>query len=143
MGKEGRKEPGNSSNICNYLGYWCSVSGAPWDYMQRVSGLWVVWAGRPGLCTLPLTLTGRHVDRNYYIFFVWKLWLTILQRQALGVSWKRFTSYNLRLNHFINSLIVISYANFFEIRQIYKKQKPIGGFLALFWADLEEISILL
>ena len=47
---------------------------------------------------------------------------------------------SLRLNHSLNSLI--QYANFFKIRQIYNIKKAIGGLLAFFLADFEEISIL-
>ena len=50
-----------------------------------------------------------------------------------------FTSYNLQPNYFINYLI--PYANFLEICQIYNRQIAIGGFLAFFLADFEEISI--
>ena len=64
------------------------------------------------------------------------------QNNALNIIYIKFiyTSYSLRLNHFLNSLI--QYANFPKIHQ-KKRQLFANSFLYIvFLADFEEISIL-
>ena len=49
-----------------------------------------------------------------------------------------FTSYNLRLNHFLNSLI--PYANFFKMRQKNTNNPPIAFFILYAWRILKKFT---